>query len=123
MATRRSTGAGRSRTSSNNSGVGLGKNILNESIALDPNELLAMLAGEDSELEGGSDEEAEQDCAVRTDLDGMFAGVTDPSGSAELGSERKRKRGSSEQPGVHVCGHVCVSCRCSCCCVLGCPRM
>lgn len=104
MATIDSTGAGRSSTGSGNSSCGFGNGILNESIALDPNDLLAMLAGDDSDGEEcAHNENGEQDCAIRTDLDGMFAGATDPPGRAEIESELKRKRGSE---GVHVCGCV-----------------
>lgn len=104
MATRRSTGAGRSSTSSSTASGGFGNGILNESIALDSNDLLAMLAGDDSD----DDEEEQQDCAVlRTDLDGMFAGATDADASGRAELELKRKRGSDEQ-GVYVCLCACV---------------
>lgn len=87
MASRRRTCAGRSSTSSNGG-------VLNESIALDANDLLAMLAGEESEEESLDEEDEGRD--IVTDLDGQFAGSTNPSERAELTFELKRKRESEE---------------------------
>lgn len=77
--------------------------MMNESIDVNPNELLAMLAGDEGETEEEAEEENEEEARdIVTDLDGQFAGAID---GHELKSELNMKR-KRESEGECECANM-----------------
>lgn len=97
MASRRRTRGGGGSTES--TGACSPTNMVNESMDVNANDLLAMLAGEEEETDE-EEEEEEEGRDIVTALEGQFAGAID-----QRKSERKRKR---ESEGMYARTHVCV---------------
>lgn len=93
MTTRRRTRGG---SSTESTGAASPTNVLNESIDVNPNDLLAMLAGEEEETDEEEEEEEGRD--IVTALEGQFAGAMDL-----RKTELKRKRDSEGVLREHMC--------------------